>query len=436
MTFLKPQSLNSSNTYLVVRNAVGMIVGQLVSDVITVESVFPEEAYGSGTDEGGAELFPSFTMRICVVRNANISVDAIYTVSDLAVRYGSDFYPLGVRPLKPDSNRNVCFLKVPISVPSIDIALVSRLEDYEDIEDLTDPEQIILIVTGCLYAAGAVVIVFLFLIVTRTLSFTLLCIQTFLLFLTRSVYFLMVAFRILSSGGLIDYTLVEVPTFFYLGAFLQISILCYFSVRYPAVTMEEKGRSGVWRYIFASIVCVWISFAAVVIAISNVTIAAIETRQCECRVSSSTPPGSAAMVIRIVYKSVILLISLLVVTAVVSWKGKLMAGGGGELFYQIFGFTACLFLNCLSFVIYYIIDDPSPYFAVTLWFTELIPVLCLLCLLALPEIRIWKNTTLHSLRTQISSNEYSSLLLSSPSREYTSASVNSEDTSASINSME
>jgi hypothetical protein len=181
-----------------------------------------------------------------------------------------------------------------------------------------------------------------------------------------------------------------------------------------------------WEYVTLSIVCVWTSFAAVIIALSNVAIQATVTRECECRLTSSTPPGSAAMVIRIVYKSAILLIAFLVVTAVM-WMRPTLMSRSHELFYQILLFTSFLLLNCVTFVAYYVINQPSPYFAISLWFTELLPIVCLLCLLALPELRVWKNTTIHSIRTQVSSSssEYSALLSgASPNRDTHSYAIN------------
>jgi hypothetical protein len=44
--------------------------------------------------------------------------------------------------------------------------------------------------------------------------------------------------------------------------------------------------------------------------------------------------------------------------------------------------TCGVLLNCVAFAIYYGVDSPTPFFAIVLWFTEILPTLMLLVMLS------------------------------------------------------
>ena len=50
--------------------------------------------------------------------------------------------------------------------------------------------------------------------------------------------------------------------------------------------------------------------------------------------------------------------------------------------YQSVAVSLGLLINSLAFVIYYAIDEPTPFFAIVLWFTEIVPTLMLLYMLS------------------------------------------------------
>ena len=381
MTFVDPASAHVNNTYSVVRNANGVIIGQIDSDVITVNCTFPPSSIGVGGE------IPEYNLDICLYPDDTIPVNPEYSVNDLGTREGEGrFVAMGVEGVDLHGDGSVCFVGVRMSVSQADFVLVRRVADYAGVKEYTSAEVWLVYSSGALYGVGCVLIFAMWAIVPLSLSFSMICAQGFLLTAFRSVYFFVLASGVLQSGGLLDYILVEIPTFFYLGIFFQILLMSYFTIH----TKESKAM--VWGYIVAAILLAWLTFAAVIIAMSLVPIDGVTYRDCECRIVGSSTPSNDAQIIRIVYKSVILVVSLLVVISVVFFGRHLLLGQTRRLFFQIFLFSFCLFLNCLAFVIYYAIDQPSAYFLIALWVTELVPVVGLVFLLAYPELWVWKNT--------------------------------------------
>jgi hypothetical protein len=381
MTFVDPLSSHINNTFAVVRNANDVIIGQICSDVMTLESSFPSNFVESG-------VFPEYSIDVCFYPDPTIPLTPGYSNYDLGIRTGSSkyFVPMGLKTVNVSSDGSVCFFGIVMAIPEADLVLIKTLPNYDSIQQFTSAETGLIYTSAVLYALGSVLIFLMWLIVPMSLSFSMISLQSFLLMTFRSVYFFVLVTQVLATGGLLEYILVEIPTFFYLGIFFQILIMSYFTIH----TRESKAI--VWAFISFSIFLVWLSFAAIIIAMSLVPIQGTTSRECECRIVVTTSPSNDAQIIRIVYKSVILVVSLLVVfSVIVLWRSLLLAQTR-KLFYQILVFSFCLFLNCLAFVVYYAINQPSAYFLIALWVTELAPVVGLVFLLAYPELWVWKNT--------------------------------------------
>ena len=240
------------------------------------------------------------------------------------------------------------------------------------------------------------------------------------LFVVRSVYFFLINYNVIVIGSIGDYIMVEIPTFFYFQICIQILIaIAFFS-------HDEPNVMRTWAVILLLWGVVWLGFAGIVIAMSFVggsgtgnpimennivflsnfsffphpSLGTI-VRSCDCRLSTANAPSDAARFIRIGYKSAILAFALLIFLGTL-YKATVKGGLPGEMLTQIILITTCLLLNCVAFIIYYGVDTPTPYFAIVLWFTELLPILVLLYLLARPGMRMLmaqtRHRTLHATR--------------------------------------
>jgi len=127
--------------------------------------------------------------------------------------------------------------------------------------------------------------------------------------------------------------------------------------------------------IFVGLLVNWIVFAALMIAVDLSTTNYVESKSCNCLVSDPIQQSDAAEIIRIVYKSFVLVVAIGVVIITLLFRTEAAkAGGIQELYYQIVLLSLGLFFDCVGFVIYYAVNTPTAYFLIVLWFTELIPI--------------------------------------------------------------
>lgn len=379
MSFISPVGANVTNELSIVQNQHGAIVGQLMSDVINITAVFPISA----------PIPPVIAyVDICIMRDENIQWDPKYTVFDLATNNPDILMPLGFTSYTT-SDSLYCFENVSIVHSAMEFVLIRRFESYEDYFVMTTSEQAILLTTAILYAIGIVVMLFIqfftaFVFDYISKSLLLMSCQCCFLFAFRSVYFFCLSFQVIDAGSLLDFILVEVPTFFYFGLFVGILIpiiaLQYFKA-------QQIGR--VQRKFFSieliCLFCAWLMFAAIVIALSEVTTKSTIIRECACRLNTTVQPSDSALTIRIVYKSIIMVVAFCVFLIMSFSIRKVFSDEIRASLFQMIGISFCLCLNCIAFVIYYSINSPTAYFAIVLWFTELLPVFYLLIILGFPS---------------------------------------------------
>ena len=105
------------------------------------------------------------------------------------------------------------------------------------------------------------------------------------------------------------------------------------------------------------------------------------------------------------YKSAIAFIALVVFVALFTMGKSTFAfqqRSNRSLFNQILFLSLFLFLNCIAFVIYYVIDQAEPFFAVVLWVTELMPIVILNILLNSSGLRFTRSQFVQSVRRSTS----------------------------------
>ena len=363
-----------TNSYATVINKHDQFVGQVMSSTIIVSI---------------SNLIKSVELaQICIREDPSLNQnDPHYTVYDLGKRRDDGFFvPLNL-PAMPEidslENREICFpsLNITTEDPVCEVAVILREKDYENVQQLTHAEKSLFFTSGALYSFGCL-FVFLITVSLRTLNIFVILLQFFLLLLVRGIYFFLLAFEVMptSDHTLLDYALVEVPSFLYIGVFAQILITIGFVSHYD---LSKVPREKVWIVILSLLLLVWVSFAVVLVVMSHSSTTGKVSCTCNCRLCTNSSPGDSARIIRIVYKSIVVALALGVVVGFKWLEHRFFHST--QLWYTLLkGISFCLFLNSVAFLIYYAVDDPSPYFSISLWFTELVPV-CVLSYFFIPE---------------------------------------------------
>jgi hypothetical protein len=390
ISFVESKTAEVTNSLSVVENNRGVIVGQLLSNLVIIEREFP-------TDEDNLQAIVNIS--VCLKELDTIEVDKRFTVTDIGQQSNTDnvVRPLGKRSIVENnfSTSLFCFYDMNLTEKQTKLMLIQRLQSYEDETLKTTAETAILYTTAVLYAIGVLLVLYLMLIsaTAHTLpgETILLWIQCGSLFGIRCVYFFLVANNAISPGSLGDYVMIEAPTFFYVCIFLQllIPIMLFRNTRLS----QQKSKKKMRFLIGISLLLVAFAFGMIVIAISQVNTATTEQRECEGRITTASSTSNATLIIRLVYKSLVLAIALCVV--VLLWVFTLdtpLYTQQPTLFKQIIGIAFCLFFNCLAFVVYYSVNQSTPYFAIVLWFTELVPILLLSVVVGIPGGQLGRYT--------------------------------------------
>jgi len=127
---------------------------------------------------------------------------------------------------------------------------------------------------------------------------------------------------------------------------------------------------------------IWIYFAIVITLINEFTEDDNEiVRFCGNRLAREEGENDART-IRIIYTSIILGITLVVVFMNVYVGLDLAQESQSSTVYQSVWMSFGLTLTSLTFVIYYAIDSATPYVLIVLWFTEIIPTQLLMLMLS------------------------------------------------------
>ncbi len=393
ITFALDKTSDAQTPYTIVQNEQGFLVGQIVSDVIIVKRQFP-----SYVDPP----YPTTKIDICLFealdQNSSL-IDPRYTVFDLGRNISSTHFRPEYRNMSDFFNSSVakhaaqCFEQVDLVEDVTAFSLILRLNSSENYQLLSSSEKSILIASGALYGTASVIIFFITLLVASrraNLFLFLVNLQSFLLTLCRCVYFFLIVFYLIPIGSLLDFILVDIPTFLYFQILIQILISFYTSSKFYE-TQKRIRPLTVWLITLSFWLAVWLLFAAIAIAVSTVDTSSLITYSCQCRLSSVQQPADTARYLRIGYKSALIVLSVIVFVAMFLLVQNEARQRTKLIFNFILVISFCLSLNCLAFVIYYAVNNPTPYFAFVLWFTELVPILFLCVLLAFPDLKYFKS---------------------------------------------
>jgi hypothetical protein len=294
MTFVQPQSKTITNIYSVVKNRHGVIVGQIMSDILTLNvTVLPKS---NNTNPFQSMIF----MDICVYCNAvtcggieDFEVDPRYNVYDLgsAIKDDDYFEPMNATLMSTSSGSLMCFQSVRMKQQ---LVLILRMSSYQNIRLVTVRQEVILFTTFGLYGLAVLIIAFQLFAVLWMQVFIgfqtkiIWLIQSMLLMMTRSVYFFLIAWNAKMIGSMTDYVLVEIPTFFYLSILVQILISSMNILR----QQSSVTQSQTWKLYGLCWLVVWLAFAGVIIGISFVDNSGHSTYNCACRLQDFDQPSN------------------------------------------------------------------------------------------------------------------------------------------------
>jgi hypothetical protein len=365
LSFLQTNyNLVDNNTYAVVLNDGDVVVGQIRGAMIQV-------------DVQNISLMESFELQMspCLLLDPTIDLTQNqYNVFDVGILSPNDIiHPLGGRIIS-ENERMICFENITVSNGITSLILIQRLSDYENFNAYTSGEQIIVYISGALFCLGGFLLIVFHIYFFQSPPILILGVQSVCLLLFRGIYFLLLGSGNIPVGGLLDFALIEIPTFVYIGIFLQI-ILPAYRFFFDRIEPQKISNKLLSLMIALTLLLNWIIFAAMIIAISFSTESIEETRSCNCLISDPIQQNNNAQIIRIVYKSFVLLIAIGVVIMILIFRMEAYkAGGIVSLYYQIGFLSLGLFFDCVAFVIYYAVNSPTAYFLIILWFTELLPI--------------------------------------------------------------
>lgn len=410
LSFLKTNYyLMGSNSFAVVTNEKNVTVGQIQSDMIRVE-------YEN-------ELSESVSVYVlpCLLLDTTMGVMGAYDVFDLGILLedGVTIRPLGLvneKNITAYGNLRVCLTEVLLVNASTSFVLIKRNVNYESESANTEVEEGIVMASGVLFCCGAVMVLVFHCFIPFNLAVCTVGVQSFCLLLFRGVYFFFLATGEIGVGGLLDFGLIEAPTFLYIGIFLQIILVAYWLF----FTSDSVSTSVLAMEVVLAMTVNWSIFVAIILLLAHSNTSPSLTKLCNCQLSSDVKENHTAEIIRIIYKSVVLVISMCVTLITVVYGKKHVESRNRTVFLEVVGLSLGLLFDCLAFLIYYYVNTPSAYFLVVLWFTELLPIVVVNGVVASTYISYWIGRVREFFAEQYTILRYEAINDSIPRTESTS----------------
>lgn len=226
------------------------------------------------------------------------------------------------------------------------------------------------------------------------LPFSVMWICSLWIFLQRAIYIYLVAADVLNQTNthqLADYFMMDFPMCVYLIAIFQIGLsfaLLYFK--------PGEDSKQFWMIFPIGSLAIIMLFIGVLLAYRfDVLNKPGLTGPLLCPMYNDTT--DTARTIRLIYQSIILAVALFI------GVGEALAGS--SVYRKISGIkgsermlvislvaSAGILSDSIAFLVYYIVDDPHPYFSIVLIFTEIIPLLYLVSQLRISSIRNAEST--------------------------------------------
>jgi hypothetical protein len=382
LSFLKTNYyLMGNNSFAVVTNEKNVTIGQIQSDMIRVE-------YRNLSDMSlGLSTFG------CLLWDSSMGVIGEYDVFDIGVLLddGVTIRPLGlVNTINVTTylNLKICFTAeaVRMTGTSVSFILIKRdAGNYNEVNANSFAEEMIVLTSAVLFCFGALLVFVFQCFIPFNLAVFSAGVESFCLLIFRGTYFFFLLDGKIAVGGLLDFALIEAPTFLYIGIFLQIILVAYW-----LFFQSDVVSSGVLGMEVATAMALnWTVFAAIILILSHSNTSPLLSKLCNCQLSDEVRENRTAEIIRIIYKSSVVLVSMCVTCVTVVYGKKHVQSRNWAVFYEVVGLSAGLLLDCVAFLIYYSLNTPTAYFLVVLWFTELLPIVVVNGMVASTYIGYW-----------------------------------------------
>ena len=366
LSFLKTNyNLMGSNSFAVVTNDRNTTVGQIQSDMIRVEYRNLSSATAS------LSVLPCLLLDETMGENSGE-----YDVFDVGVLLsdGVTIHPAGltntVNATTANGNLKICFSELALSDASMSFILIKRDDHFETATANSKVEEYFVLASGVVFCIGAAMVFVFHCFIPFNLAVFTVGIQSFCLLSFRGIYFFFLVNGDIVVGSLLDFALIEVPTFLYIGIFLEIILVAYWLF---FKTDEVSSSTLMLEVVFAMSIS-WLVFGAIVYLLSNSNTLPTLTKLCNCQLSEPVEENGTAQTIRIVYKSVVLGIAIFVTFVTIVYGKKHVESRNQAVFYEVVGLSLGLLFDCVAFLVYYIMNRPTSFFLVALWFTELLPI--------------------------------------------------------------
>ena len=379
LSFLRTNYLIGSNSFAVATNHEGVTVGQIQSDMIRID-------YSNLSNVSSVDI----SVVACLLYDETMGESAEYDVFDVGVLMGdgATIRPLGLtntRNLTTEENLKMCFSEVNLADVSTSLILVKRDLHFVSERANTRGEVAVVWASGALFSLGGVFVVVVHLLLPFNVAVFAAGMQGACLLVFRGVYFFVLAAGDIQIGGLLDFALIEVPTFIYIGIFLRIILVGY----WVFFKFEDMSKASLFVSIAFALLVNWLVFAAIMIAASFADTASTVEKYCDCQLSGDVTQSDAAQIIRLVYKSFVFAVAVVVFFLTAVFGQKLVKGRNPQVYYQVLILSLGLLFDCLAFLVYYAVDEVSAYFLIALWFTELLPICVVNAMVAGGHVRFW-----------------------------------------------
>ena len=317
-----------TNKYAVVINNNGATVGQVIGNGVEF-IVFVEL-------ETTQSPFPIEVGKVCLtVRDSTFSDETDqYTVYDFGLENDNKkLIPFGFNLTL--STFSICS-EFNVTGNNTRVYPILRYENYEDRtnERFTTAEEGVIFASAGLYLLSIMIATFLFAVPVTiqgglVVNFAI-CFHCLLLYLVRGVYFFLLGFEVVpdeSNENIADYILIEIPTYFYMGAFSLISNSFLF-LWLRGHKGKDLSQRAFWVVFGVWTVIIYLFFIVVVVLLVTLDKGDGEPeRYCSGRlVHEEEEDDNSARVIRIVYKSIVTVLASIVVGVIIGIGRVLVQG--------------------------------------------------------------------------------------------------------------
>ena len=370
--------LMGTNPFAVVTNFKGVTVGQIQSDMIHIEY------------ENLSNVSVRMSVTPCLLYDNTIEMSGEYDIFDIGILLsdGETIRPLGLintLNVTTSTSVKVCFSEVYLDESTTSLILIQRVLHFETASANSNAEESIVLTSAILFCIGAFTVLVFHCFIPFNLAVFTVGVQSFSLLLIRGVYFFLLFESEIVVGGLLDFALVEIPTFIYIGIFLEIILVAYWLF----FKSDDVPQYTLFAVVSAALVINWSIFAAIIIILDVSNSSSSFEKGCNCQLSGDVVENNTAKVIRIIYKSIVLAVAVIVTFVTFVYGRKYVKSRNQTVYYEAIGLSLGLLFDFVAFLVYYIVNTPSAYFLVALWFTELLPILFANGMVASTYIKYW-----------------------------------------------